>query len=52
MKKINSILYSEFAPLNRDITCFKLQKDVKNMGDKKLSVKPTFKATKRIQMDL
>ena len=36
-----SILYSELAPLTRDVTCSKLQRYGENTGDKKLSVEQT-----------
>ena len=38
MKIYNNILYFEPATLTRDVTCSKTKIDVKNIGDKKLSV--------------
>ena len=41
MKIYNNILYFEPATLTRDVTCSKTKIDVKNIGDKKLSVEQT-----------
>ena len=41
LKIQNSILYSELAPLTRDVTCAKLSRERKNIGDKKLPVEHT-----------
>ena len=41
LETLGSILYSELAPLARDVTCFKLQRYRENRGDKKLIVEHT-----------